>query len=210
MKKTLFLITILFFITNFSYAGNDGSSIEKAIVLKNIGNYEICKTTEDIFRVVDKDTTRWIDYVNKRFGKRGEDWELRGLHKFDKDDKQFYSAEIMLLSSEKIIILYFDVTEPYKLWYKELAKYSQRVPNETVAINIAEEVLKGIYGKKVIKGEKPLKAKLKDDFWIVEGTLHCPKGQKCKSGAVNVEISQKDRRIIKVILGNTKVMEQFK
>lgn len=45
---------------------------------------------------------------------------------------------------------------------------------ETAAL-VAEAILKGIYGDAII-GEKPFIVKLSGDYWIIDGTMNCPKG----------------------------------
>lgn len=75
------------------------------------------------------------------------------------------------------------------------------VPDAETAIKIAEAVLIPIYGEKVINEEKPLKAELKDDIWIVTGTLHCPEGRDCLGGVAEIEISKDDGRILRVSHG---------
>jgi hypothetical protein len=56
------------------------------------------------------------------------------------------------------------------------------VPDEKTAIRIAEAVLSPIYGEDVIVHERPFRATLNGDVWIVTGTLERPK----QPGAVRV------------------------
>ncbi len=71
------------------------------------------------------------------------------------------------------------------------------VPNETTAISIAVAVWTPIYGKDVISKQKPYKASLTGDTWIVEGSL--PKNM--LGGVVRAEIAKKDGRILRVTHG---------
>ncbi len=71
------------------------------------------------------------------------------------------------------------------------------VPDSMTAIKVAEAILTPIYGKKVIEGEKPFHAKLKNGIWTVEGTL--PIG--FDGGVAEIDISKEDARILRVTHG---------
>lgn len=78
------------------------------------------------------------------------------------------------------------------------------VPDSDTAIEIAKAVLIPGYGKKLIKSEEPLVAKLRDEIWTVSGTLHCPDGKggnttHCIGGTAVVEISKRDARIVSMM-----------
>lgn len=68
------------------------------------------------------------------------------------------------------------------------------VPDEATAIRIAEAILIPIYGEEEIKNERPFHAVLKNQVWIVEGSL--PEGM--LGGVAVVELSKKDGQIMKV------------
>ena len=108
---------------------------------------------------------------------------------------------------KKPAILPFAITLLFtSLLLAESGKHSYKpkegyVPDTSTAIKIAEAVLVPIYGEKVINEEKPLKAVLKDDVWIVEGTLHCPEGERCLGGVAIIEISKDDCTILRVSHG---------
>lgn len=70
------------------------------------------------------------------------------------------------------------------------------VPNAETAIRIAEAVWIPIYGQKLVDGEKPFKAELKGEAWVVKG--HMPPG--VKGGTVIAEIAKLDGRILRVVL----------
>ena len=70
------------------------------------------------------------------------------------------------------------------------------VPNAETAIKIAEAIWLPIYGDKILKN-KPYQASLKDNIWIVEGTL--PKGY--RGGVPYIEIRKNDCKILKVTHG---------
>jgi hypothetical protein len=87
--------------------------------------------------------------------------------------------------------------------YKPPAGY---VPDNAVAVQIAEAVLVPIYGKRQIDSEKPFTAKLDSDVWTVAGTLRCPDGKgsfttRCDGGVAVVKISKTDARILSVMHG---------
>jgi hypothetical protein len=72
------------------------------------------------------------------------------------------------------------------------------VPDATTARNIAEAVLVPVYGKQAVAAERPFKATLKNDIWIITGSIPCeaaPKGASCPGGAAEVHISRKDGRV---------------
>ena len=78
------------------------------------------------------------------------------------------------------------------------------VSDEADAIRIAEAALIPVYGKKQIESEKPLKAELQGNVWIVNGTLHCTdqngnQTEICAGGVAIVKISKKNGRIISMI-----------
>jgi hypothetical protein len=66
------------------------------------------------------------------------------------------------------------------------------VPDERTAIAIAEAVFIPIYGKEQIDSEKPLKGKLKNGIWTVQGSL--PKGW--DGGNAVVTIARQNGRIV--------------
>lgn len=73
------------------------------------------------------------------------------------------------------------------------------VPNATTAQRIAEAILTPVYGEKTVAAERPFKATLKNDIWVVIGTIPCeaaPAGASCPGGAAEVHISRKDGRVM--------------
>jgi hypothetical protein len=73
------------------------------------------------------------------------------------------------------------------------------VPDEKTAISIAEAVWIPIYGKETVDSEKPLKAHLEGDVWIVQGTLHAGTGS--RGGSAIAEISRTDGRVLRISHG---------
>src|SRR5690348_9092929 len=73
------------------------------------------------------------------------------------------------------------------------------VPNGDVARAIAEAVLSPVYGKQTIISERPFKAKLDGDVWVVSGSVPCvnpPAGASCPGGSAEVRISKKTGQIL--------------
>ena len=101
---------------------------------------------------------------------------------------------IMLLCLFGTVIIVPSVLGDDKHSYRSKDGY---VPDAVTAIRIAEAVLAPLYGEEKIKSERPFKATLKKDVWIVEGSL--PEGW--KGGVAVVEISKKDGRIYRVSHG---------
>ena len=72
------------------------------------------------------------------------------------------------------------------------------VPNSETAVKVGEAVLTPVYGEEKILGERPFKATLQGDVWMVEGTLHCggPPGAQCFGGTAVVNISKTSGQIL--------------
>ncbi len=71
------------------------------------------------------------------------------------------------------------------------------VPDEATATRIAEAVLIPIYGREKIESERPFKATLESDVWVVNGTLE--KGR--VGGVATVKISKRDAKVLFVTHG---------
>lgn len=78
--------------------------------------------------------------------------------------------------------------------YKSLYGY---VPDETTAIAISVASWNPIYGAEKIAKEKPYKAELKRDIWVVTGSL--PEGY--VGGVAIAEISKNDGTILRISHG---------
>lgn len=70
------------------------------------------------------------------------------------------------------------------------------VPNEETAIKIAEAIWLPIYGENIYN-KKPFKAELKDNIWIVKGSLP----EKMVGGVPYIEIQKSDCKILGVAHG---------
>ena len=71
------------------------------------------------------------------------------------------------------------------------------VPDAKTAISIARAILIPIYGAKQIAAEEPLKATLKDDLWIVSGSLRRGRA----GGVAEAHIRKSDCQVVLVIHG---------
>jgi len=71
------------------------------------------------------------------------------------------------------------------------------VPNQDVAIQIAEAVLAPIYGAESIAEQKPYKVDLTNNVWTVSGTLP----HNMRGGVFLIQLSKKDARIIRITHG---------
>jgi hypothetical protein len=67
------------------------------------------------------------------------------------------------------------------------------IPDEATAIRVAEAVLTPIYGEKHVLSERPFRARLDGEFWIVEGSLPKPpkRGDVVVGGTMVAEINRK-------------------
>ena len=77
-------------------------------------------------------------------------------------------------------------------WGQSFRPKAGVVPDEQTTIRIAEAILLPIYGEKIISAERPLKANLRGDVWMVQGTL--PKG--FIGGTAVVRLSRDDGRAL--------------
>jgi hypothetical protein len=65
------------------------------------------------------------------------------------------------------------------------------------AISIAESIVFGIYGKENIVAQKPYKAYLVDNHWVISGTL--PKGM--RGGTFMIIMDARDCKVIRITHG---------
>jgi hypothetical protein len=65
------------------------------------------------------------------------------------------------------------------------------------AINIAESIVFGIYGKENIVAQKPYKAYLVDNHWVISGTL--PKGM--RGGVFMIILDSRDCKVLRITHG---------
>jgi len=71
------------------------------------------------------------------------------------------------------------------------------VPDQTTAAILAETILKPIYGEENIDRQKPFKVILRNNIWVITGTL--PEG--LMGGVAIIELSKKDAKVIRVSHG---------
>jgi len=71
------------------------------------------------------------------------------------------------------------------------------VSTPEIAVQIAEVILKKIYGEKKIERQKPFSINLENDIWIIEGYLE----QSYDGGVAYMEIRKDNGKIVKVIHG---------
>ncbi len=67
------------------------------------------------------------------------------------------------------------------------------VPDEATAVRIGEATAVAQYGEKAISEERPFRARLYGDTWIVKGTLH-PQG--VLGGTAVIKLNKTDGRIL--------------
>jgi len=72
------------------------------------------------------------------------------------------------------------------------------VPSAEVAEAVAEAVLTPVYGRQIVVSERPFKATLNGNIWVVKGKVPCdgPPEAVCPGGAGEVWISQKNGQIL--------------
>lgn len=117
MKKSVFLIIsiLMFGLGQLIFAENDGRSVESAIIIKNISNYEKCRTDDDISQEYRKSIDQERKFIDEKYGIRGKDWEY-GMQALMTVNKRHYDQqEIILLDSKNKKVMFFDVTEPLEM-----------------------------------------------------------------------------------------------
>jgi hypothetical protein len=86
----------------------DGSSLEKAIIVKYTGDYVASIGQE-------------YEYLEAKFGIRGKDWRLTEQRLKDFRDKVYDEMVVEIRISKEVVVLYFDITEPYRELNKQLS-----------------------------------------------------------------------------------------
>ena len=73
------------------------------------------------------------------------------------------------------------------------------VSTAQTAIAIAEAVLIPVYGKAEIESERPFKAVLERNIWVVTGSVPChhpPSNSECPGGAAEIRISKRTGQVL--------------
>lgn len=94
--------------THGTSADRDGSSFEKAIIIKYIGDYS-------------KSIDQEYKYIKRHFGVRGKDWQLMEQSLIKKNNKAYDEMVIKLFPSQEIKTLYFDITEPSQKFMEQIS-----------------------------------------------------------------------------------------
>ena len=77
----------------------DGSSFEKAVIIKHVGDYQ-------------KSIDQEYKYLTEKFGIEGEEWVLNKQLFVNREGK-FYDETTIEFLSKETKTLYFDITEPF-------------------------------------------------------------------------------------------------
>jgi hypothetical protein len=80
-----------------------------------------------------------------------------------------------------------------------LAATQPYVPDESVAVKIAEAVAIPIYGEKSVKSEQPFSATLEEGIWNVQG--HFKGGPHARGGVVEVKLRKSTGEILEITHG---------
>jgi hypothetical protein len=78
-----------------------------------------------------------------------------------------------------------------------LLRNEELLPNEEVAIAVAEPILFNIYGKERIMEERPYKTIRSGEHWVIEGHLD----DDMLGGVFEIILSSKDGRVMKISHG---------
>ena len=133
MKKELLTIIFVFIFvfspaafsqdnkdSNFIDYSNDdtnGSGFDEAIAIKDICDYSQCKTGDCLSVVFNRTVfTQELEYVTKKYGTRGKDWEITGqdqINAYTFTSAHYYDdLGIQIFSTGGTKVLHFDITSP--------------------------------------------------------------------------------------------------
>ena len=87
-------------LTNVTYEGGDGKTIEKPVVIKNAQNERNGLASEYAF-------------IAKAHGEKFKDWKPIGQSTNTKDGKKIDSIKVQLTADNQTITYYFDITDFY-------------------------------------------------------------------------------------------------
>lgn len=97
------------------FINGDGSSIDEAVIIKNISDYRDCRDEECRSEEFSKNIEQEYDYCTQTYGIMYRDWEVAGKSELEVDieqnDKYYDELSITLLPSRQIKHLYFDITD---------------------------------------------------------------------------------------------------
>lgn len=108
---------------------------------------------------------------------------------------QIYVFPVEMLNNNKAVISVSTCTPDFT--EEELKKLNlvQLIPNKETAIQVAEVYLVSIYGEKVRK-QRPFQTARENDMWIVKGTLHCSKDQRCLGGVAEIKLKAANGEVL--------------
>ena len=87
-------------LTNVTYKGGDGKTLETSIIIKNAGNERNGIAAE-------------YDYIAKKHGVKFTNWKPVGTMSQSKNEKKFDIITIVTLPKNETIIYCFDITDFY-------------------------------------------------------------------------------------------------
>ena len=91
---------------------------------------------------------------------------------------------LIIIMSLIIILCSFNKTQEYDV-----------IPDKETAIKVAEVILKKRYGEKNIERQQPFEVYLKNNVWIITGTLK----DSSDGGVAYIEIQKLDCKVLKII-----------
>lgn len=105
---------------------------------------------------------------------------------------------ILLLLAAALLIWSQDAVKQPRVPKDGVVPRDGFVPNAEVAVSVAEAVLIPVYGKQTVASERPFKATLRGNIWVVEGKVPCegPPDAVCPGGAGEVWISKRTGQIL--------------
>ncbi len=117
--------------TFLDYINAKGTSVDDAIVIKNISNYSGCDSKECMDAELLKSIKQEYTYIRNRFGVSGVNWEYHNDKFLEEDtevdfvenDRQYDKLIIRLLPSQELKVIYFDITDPIEAYRKNLNSF---------------------------------------------------------------------------------------
>lgn len=135
MFRVTFLGSLLLIITSSSFAEdtpaitssdqleiNEGTSLETAIVIRNIRDYDSCPDQKCITKAHETNIGQEIDYIEKVAGVMFKDWAPLGNQLLHNGNKHYDEVSFSRIPSNEQKKLYFDITEPVNAYLARMQK----------------------------------------------------------------------------------------
>ncbi|MDD5195174.1 MAG: hypothetical protein PHQ96_05860 [Candidatus Omnitrophica bacterium] len=105
------------------FQGGDGSAIEKGIIIPDISDYKKCsKDPECVKQEYSKSIDQEYEYLKEVYGIKRQDWEFKNQSLLENNGKLYDELTILIIKSNELKKIYFDITEPFGNFAKQFEK----------------------------------------------------------------------------------------